>query len=75
MAGVDRSDRISAVTVTLPMGIWLGVETSLKNQRYELQRFLAQKTEAPTHVRRATEQAILELNVAIDKIADVTASV
>ncbi len=75
MAAVNRSDRISSVSVTLPLGVWLGVENSLKNQRYELQRWLVQKTSAPQHTRQATAHAIEEITLAIDAIVDRTSSV
>ncbi len=75
MAGVERADRISAVTVTLPLGTWVGVEAALKNQRYEMQRWVERKTEQSAHVRLAELHSIEEITRAIDAIADKTASV
>jgi len=60
------------VPVRLPLGTWLGVSTALRNQRYELQRFLAVKTSAPEHVREATRHALREVNAALDAIESST---
>jgi hypothetical protein len=66
---------LQSVAVTLPMGVWLGVEQALKNQRYELQRWLDRKVEAPEHVRAATQTALAEVTTAIDKIIDTTSAI
>ncbi len=75
MAAVDRADRISSVEVTLPLGVWLGVESALRNQRYEMQRWMERKTAESPHVRAAEQQSIEEITRAIDTIVDRTSSV
>jgi hypothetical protein len=54
--------------IDLPDATWAAVAQSLRNQRYELQRYQHQKTNAPEDVREATRRAIGQLNTAIDAI-------
>jgi hypothetical protein len=71
---VPQTD-VQHVTVTLPMGVWLGAEKALINQRYELQRWLTTKTNASSAARSATQHALAEIQRTIDAITDATASV
>jgi hypothetical protein len=65
----------TTLAIELPFGTWLGVEAALKNQRYEMQRWVERKTEQSAHVRLAELHAIEEITRAIDKISDRTSSV
>jgi hypothetical protein len=65
----------ATLAIELPFGVWLGVESALKKQRYELQRWLATKTGASSAARRATEHALDEVTRAINAIVDRTSSV
>ncbi len=63
------------VTVTLPMGVWLGVEDALVEQRNKHQQLLDRKSPLSKSVSEYTQNRVDELTHAIHKIRDATASV
>lgn len=72
---MPTNSTINKVTVSLPMGTWLGAETALRNRRSELQNFLHVETDIDPHVRHATNFQIRELTATINAIVDATSSV
>jgi hypothetical protein len=61
--------------ISLPFGTWLTVEAVLREQRYSMQRWLANKTEASEQSRNVKERDIEDITRAIDTIIDRTSSV
>ncbi len=71
---VPQTD-VQHVTVTLPMGVWLGVEDVLIIRRMTVRTWLFNHPNANELHRNRAESEIVELTRAIDAITDATASV
>lgn len=65
---LDRSSPV--LPIFLPREVWDSVAPSLRNQRYELQRWLDRKVSASERSRHAVHRAIDDVTTLIDAIDD-----
>jgi hypothetical protein len=66
---------VRTISVTLPMGVWLGAEDVLKERRRQLRQWYVDHPGASDRERQRTRAEIAELTQAIDAITGATASI